>query len=207
VSRPRQKLLRALVALLAAGAAGCGGSGDTSSPPPPSEVPQALPKLPSDWHGRRDRTIGYAVGIPPGWQVKQSRSSTLIRSRDHLVAVTLSVDRNPDALELPLDEFATRALTALPGFEAPLEPGKPQPFGGTPLDAVESVATGTTKASGIEERVTLVVLRRQGVVNYTVAIVENAKRGPSAQDRAAALRMVRTLRDQPVVARASPESR
>jgi hypothetical protein len=207
VSRPLKTLLGGLVALLAAGAAGCGGSGSTSAPPPPSEVPQALPKLPSGWHGRRDRTIGYAIGIPPGWRVDQSRNSTLIRSPDHLVAVTLSVDRNPDALELPLDEFATRALTALPGFKAPLEPGRPRPFGGTPLDAVESVATGTAESTGVQERVTLVVLRREGIVNYTIAIVENAKRGPSAQDRALPLRMVRTLRDQPVEARSSPESR
>lgn len=206
MSRPRKTLLRAVVTLLAAGVAGCGGPGATSAPPLRPEVPQALPKLPSGWHGRRDRTIGYAIGIPPGWRLEQSRNSTLIRSPDHLVAVSLSVDRNADALELPLGEFAARALTALPGFEAQLEPGKPRPFGGTPLDAAASVATGTTRSSGIEERVTLVVLRREGIVNYTVAIAENAKRGRSARDRALALRMVRTLRDQPVEVRAPPES-
>ena len=60
------------------------------------------------------------------------------------------------------------------------------------------MAHGTTKARGIRERATLLVLRRDEIVNYTVAIVENARRGYSAKDRAVALKMMRTLRDQPV---------
>ena len=63
------------------------------------------------------------------------------------------------------------------GFQTQLEPSTPRPFPGTPFAAVQTAATGTTKARGIKERTTLLVLRREGIVNYTVAIVENARRG------------------------------
>ena len=99
---------------------------------------------------------------------------------------------------MPLDEFATSALAALEGFETQLEPSTPRPFERTPFTAVQTEATGITKARAIEERTTLLVLRREGVVNYTVAIVANADRAKSAKGRAMALRMMRTLREQPV---------
>lgn len=202
----RKTLPPALLAALVALGAGCGGSGTTTPSPPPVEYAQALPKLPAGWQARRSRSIGYAIGVPPGWQVTAGGGKVLFRSPDHLVAVTLSVDRNSDALELPLGTFATRALAALPGFEAQLTPSEPKPFGGTPLDAVQTTATGTTKSRGIEERATIVVLRRDAIVNYTVAIVENAKHGYSSLDRRVALLMVRTLRDQPVENPLPPES-
>ena len=163
-----------------------------------------MPKLPSGWKARRDRSIGYAIGIPPGWELSGHGGKALFRSPDHLVAVTLAVDRNPDALQQPLGQLATQTLAALPGFESPLEPAKPRPFSGTPLEAFETTANGTTKPGGIRERATLVALRRDSLVNYSVAVLENAERGESANDRAVALSMVRTLRDQPVVARVSP---
>ena len=170
-----------------------------------------LPKLPKRWQAHRDRSIGYKIGIPPGWQVSRSRTggvkAALIRSPDHLVAVTLVAARDPDALEVPLDEFATSALAALPGFRTQLEPSTPRPFERTPFAAVQTAATGTTKAREIKERTTLLVLRREGIVNYTVAIVENARRASSAKDRAVALKMMRTLRDQPVGPRRRPNRR
>jgi hypothetical protein len=188
--------------------AGCGG--DDATTPPARETAQAVPELPERWGVHRDRSIGYALGVPPGWQVSRSRhrgvKAALIRSPDHLVAVTLVAARDPDALEVPLDEFATSALAALPGFKKPLEPSTPRPFGGTPFAAVQTTATGTTKAREIKERATLLVLRREGIVNYTVAIVENARRARSARGRAVALKMMHTLRGQPVGAREPAES-
>jgi hypothetical protein len=191
-----------IVVAAAAVAAGCGGSTETEPPAAPPGRPQALPNLPSGWEAHRDRSIGYAIGIPPGWERREHRGSVLIRSPDHLVALSLAGDRGADALEVPLERFATEALAALPGFTTHLEPGRPRRFGGTPLDAVETTAKGMAKSSGIEERVTLLALRRDAVVNYTMAIVENARRPRSVHDRAIALRMVRTLRDQPVEPRA-----
>jgi hypothetical protein len=190
-----------LAVALVLAAVGC-GSDQTTEPVPAPETPQALPKLPKRWDAHGDRSIGYKIGIPPGWQVSRSRTgrvkAALIRSPDHLVAVTLVAARDPESLEVPLDEFATSALAALRGFETQLEPSTPRPFRRTAFAAVQTVATGTTKARGVKERTTLIVLRREGIVNYTVAIVENARLSRSAKDRAVALKMTHTLRDQPV---------
>ena len=191
-----------ILAAVAAAAVGCGGSSETAPQAPPPERRQALPSLPRGWEPHRDRSVGYAIGIPPRWELREHRGSVLLRSPDHLLAVSLAVDRGADALGVPLERFAIQALAALPGFETRLEPSRPRPFAGTPFDAVETTAKGSTRASGLEERVTLVALRRDAVVNYTVAIVENAQRRRSADDRAIAVRMVRTLRDQPVKTRA-----
>jgi hypothetical protein len=196
-----------VVALVLAGA-GCGDDGTTTTTKP-SETRQALPNLPKRWRAHVDRWIGYKIGIPPGWRVTRSRTegvkAALIRSPDHLVAITLVAARDPDALEVPLEEFATRALAALPGFRAPLEPSPVRPFAKTPFDAVRTEATGITKSRKIRERTTLLVLRREGIVNYTVAIVQNARRGYLGKKLAVALRMLRKLRDQPVDPQARPK--
>jgi hypothetical protein len=200
-----------MVVALALAYTGCGGDDTTTPPSPPPETPQALPKLPKRWHAHGDRAIGYKIGIPPRWEVSRSRTrgvkAALIRSPDHLVAVTLVAARDPDALEVPLEEFATTALAALPGFKTQLEPSPPRPFPKTPFAAVRTVATGTTKGRGIKERITLLVLRREGIVNYTVAIAGNARRSYSRKDRAVAFEMVRTLRDQPVGGQVPPKAR
>jgi hypothetical protein len=209
VCRARTTLPLGLVVALAIAAAGCGGDETTTGPVPAAETPQPLPKLPKRWDAHEDRSIGYKIVIPPGWQVSRSRTgrvkAALILSPDHLVAVTLVAARDPESLDVPLDEFATSALAALPGFETKLQPSTPRPFRRAPFAAVQTVATGTTKARGIKERTRLIVLRREGIVNYTVAIVENARRSYSAKDRAVALKMMHTLRDQPVGPRVPPE--
>jgi hypothetical protein len=191
-----------------AGASGCGTSSDDGPPPaaPPPETAQKLPKLPPGWKVHRDRSIGFAIGVPPGWSLDSHGGKVLIRSPDHLAAVTLAVDRNGDALELPAAQFATRALAAIPGFRSQLVPSKPKPFGGTPLKAVQTTATGSTKPGRVPERATLIVLRRDRIVNYTVAVLENRQRAASKLDRAYALRMVKTLRDEPVQGAAAPGS-
>jgi hypothetical protein len=189
----------ALVAVVAVTASGCGGGGSTTTTtnPGPKETAQKLPKLPQGWRAHRDRSVGYAVGAPPGWKVGGNDRSALFRSPDHLVAMTLAADRSASAFAVPVDKFAAQALGGLPGFKVPLNPGKPKPFKGTPLEAVQTSASGS-QAGGLRENATLVVLRRDHVVNYTVAVLENAKQPGSQLDRAVALRMIQTLRDEPV---------
>ena len=186
-----------LAVVAACVAMGCGGGSQTTTADRgPRETAQKLPKLPDGWKPHRDTTIGYAIGVPTGWQASDHGRRALFRSPDHLVAVTLTADRNPRTFRLSLDKFAEQALGALPGFKVPLEPSKPKRFNGTPLDAVHTTAVGT-QAGGLEERATLIVLRRDDFVNYTVAVLENANQPGSAFDRVVALRMVQTLRDVP----------
>ena len=191
--------LAVIVALaVAVPVAGCGGgSTSTTTNPTAKETAQKLPKLPPGWKARRDQKLGYAIGVPTGWEVANHRRSVLFRSPDHLVAVTLTADRDASAFAVQLEKFASQALGGLPGFKVPLESGKPKPFKGTPLKAVQASATGS-QAGGLKERATLVVLRRDRLVNYTVAVLENAKQHAAELDRAVALRMIKTLRDQPV---------
>src|SRR3954453_15975108 len=60
-----------LVAGLAVCATACGGGGSqtTTSEPGHEETAQKLPKLPPGWKAHRDRSVGYAIGVPTGWQV------------------------------------------------------------------------------------------------------------------------------------------
>jgi len=178
-------------------AAGCGGGSDsTTTNSQPKETAQKLPKLPPGWKAHRDGTIGYAIGVPTGWEVREHRRSVLLRSPDHLVAVTLTANRDPSAFRVPVKKFASQALGGLPGFKVPLNPGKTERFEGTPLEAVQTSATGT-QAGGLKEQATLIVLRRDRIVNYTVAVLENAQEPGAGLDRAVAMRMIKTLRDQP----------
>ena len=199
-------MVLATVAGLAVGALGCGGS-DHSAPSTtttaPRETVQKLPKLPNGWNARKDKSIGYAIGVAPGWSFKSHGRRALIRSPDHLVAVTLTADRAGDALALAPGRFASRALAALPGFRARLKAGKVTSFNGTPLRAVQTSANGVTSNGRIPERATVIVLRRDQLVNYTVAVLANRKQSASRLDRSFAFRMVRTLRDQPVEKRSS----
>ena len=190
----------ALAATLTVGLGGCGGgSGSitTTGSVGAEETAQKLPKLPPGWRAHRDAKVGYAIGLPPGWKVTSLRRGVLIRSPDHLVAVTLAADRAPSVFETSPEKFAGQALGGLPGFKVPLDPGGVRPFEGTPLKAVQASASGS-QARGLTEHATLVVARRDHLVNYTVAVLANARQPGASVDRAVALRMIQTLRDRPV---------
>jgi hypothetical protein len=180
--------------------AGCGGSGggaSTSTPTAATETPQKLAKLPPHWTRRIDRASGYSIGVPPGWSAGRSGGASLFRSPDRLVAVSLSVDRTGEALAVPTPSFARKALGGLPGFKGGLTPSPPRELRGTPLEAVEVSSVGVAESNGVRQRIAVVVLRRDRLVNFTAAVAANAAATP-ANELALAPRMVRTLRDYPV---------
>ena len=114
-------LAMGLAVTLALNVAGCGGGEDTTSPP--AETSQPLPKLPKRLASHRDPSIGYAIGIPRRWQVSRSNEAgvkaSLIRSPDHLVAVTIVATRDSEALDVPLEEFATSRPGGPAGIREP----------------------------------------------------------------------------------------
>ncbi len=200
-------MVAALVAAVAVIANGCGSGGSStttaSTTAGPKETAQKLPRLPPGWRAHRDTKVGYAIGLPPGWRAASQRRSVLFRSPDHLVAVTLAANRDRSVFETPPGKFASQALGGLPGFKVPLNPGKVTAFKGTPLKAVQTSASGS-QAGGLKENATLVVLRRDQLLNYTVAVLANSQQAGASLDRAVALRMIQTLRDQPVKGSGKP---
>jgi hypothetical protein len=189
--------------------AGCGEDDESDPPPPPrpQESVEKLPKLPRGWTPLRSSAQGLALGSPPGWREGskcfgrrarvQPGAATTICSPDRLVSVAISADRTIEAVEVPLDEFASRALSSLSdsGFGGGLEPGRLKNFKGRYV-GVRIGAAGRAK-TGVMQRVDLVVLRRDRLVTFTAVIAANAKQ-PTAPAVRLAERSLRTLRSRPV---------
>jgi len=203
---------RILGTALAAGAllAGCGGDGDetttTAAPAEPEapEKPERVAGLPRGWTVERNAAQGFSLGVPPGWRkggaCLESKAPevpvTILCSPDKLVTLSISADRTGEALELDPGEFAVRAMAGLADSYEGLEPGEPKPFRARYEGAS---VKGTAKAfgTGVRQRVTVVVLRRDDVANFTAVIAANADQptGPAVRLAEQALG---TLRSQPV---------
>jgi hypothetical protein len=191
----------ALTALLVALAlAGCDGSEEDPEPapappaPPPRETVHELPKLPDDWERHTNRAGGFAFGVPRGWEVSDRGDGSLIRSFDRLVAVSIVPDRSEGALEIPIDEYASRAAEALPGFRERLRIKGKGRFGHR-YEGTEVRAVGTAKG-GIQQRVSVIVLRRDDLATFTVVIAKN-QREAAHPSKKLAERIVETLRSRP----------
>jgi hypothetical protein len=182
----------ALGTLAAASALVLGGClvDEKDEPPPPVETSDPLPKLPRDWSREVSRDVGFAIGVPPRWTASERRRSSLFRSPDRLVPVSVSADRTAEGLAVPLDEYATRVADSLRGFRN-LKAGKPRPFRAH-YDAVAVPATGDANG-GVPQRLLVVVERRDGLVTYTLLVARNAKVGAGAHGDEVR-RMVRSLR-------------
>ena len=198
----RPRAARPLVWLAIAGtclaAAACGGEDDTAPAERPRERADKLPKLPEGWKPYVDRRVGLAIGRAPGWLARTRGRSVLLRSPDHLVAISISADRTIEAVEFPLNDFVVDAAEALPGYRR-LKVGRARPFSAKyPARSVR--ATGIE--NGVRQRMLFVALRRRGVVTYPVLVARNdEKRSGYYYDEG--LRMVRTLRGRPPEAKPS----
>jgi hypothetical protein len=196
---PRAKAAALVLASLVL-LAGCGDdSDDDAESPTPlrrAETAHPLPKLPAGWKPEANRAGGFAFGLPRGWKAESSGITSLVRSFDRLVAVSIAPDRTSEAIETPLEDFATRALAALPGFEGEVEAGSPRPFDHR-YRAVRIEASGTAAESGLRQRIRIIVLRRDRQATFAVVIAANADPRTRASERVAE-RLVETLRSRPV---------
>jgi hypothetical protein len=186
--------------LVASALAGCGGGRDQPTPepapPPPSprETVDRLPTLPEGWKRELNRAGGFAFGVPPGWEVEGRGRGSLVRSFDRLVALSIVADRGPEALEVEVRDSARRAAAALRGYRQPPRVQTVLPFEHR-YEGAEARALATARA-GVDQRVSVIVLRRDRVTTLTTVLAANAEReaGPS---RRLALRVVETLRTRP----------
>jgi hypothetical protein len=181
---------------------GCGDSGEgeptttTTQPPQPAprETVDKLPKLPPSWHPFVARRGGFAVGLPRGWKAKEQGPDALIRSFDRLVAISIAPDRSQAAIDVPLEDFATRTLEALPGLRGDLRRVQTRRY--RHRYAGTEVRARATASNGVDQRLSVIVLRRDSVTTVTAVIAANAKAGgkPSAR---LARGVVATLRTRP----------
>jgi hypothetical protein len=195
--RPRDaRLVSALVAAAAlAGVVGCGGDDDGPEPPQHrAETVDKLPKLPAGWHKYVNHRAGFAIGMAPGWRAERDGTSTLLRSPDRLVAISISADRTAEAVEFPLDDYAEQALEALPRFDH-LKSGKAHLFKAH-YQAEAVNATGRSHG-GVRQQLTFIAMRRKDLATYAVLVARNAERDTRFYEREA-LRIVRTLRGRPI---------
>ncbi len=193
--RFRALLLAALAGLLVSGC----GSKDEPEPEPverKEETADKLPKLERGWEEFVNAGAGVAFGRPPGWSAKEKGSVTTLAAPDQLVTAAITVDRTDEAFADDPPDFATQTMTLIPGFEKQLKPGRAKLFD-HPYDGAIVEAKGVSKETGVPQRVTVVVLEREGVAVVTAAIYENAERNAAVAESKQAQEVIRTLRTRP----------
>ncbi len=190
-----------LVVLLTVALAGCGGSGDESSSttttqpkPPPKETRDSFPERPKEWEPYVNARGGYALLLPRGWKADADGPQTLIRSYDHLVAISIAPDRSPEARATEIEDYATRTADGLRGFEDGFDAKGMRPLDHR-YDAVEIFGTGSSR-DGVDQRASVIVLRRDDLATVTVVLAANARPGARESVRIAR-RAIATLRTRP----------
>jgi hypothetical protein len=176
--------------------AGCGdGGGGDSTTPRAAETADPPAKLPAGWRTETNRPAGFTVGVPPAWSANLDGSTSVLRSPDRLVAISVSADRTDEALDAPLEGFATATAEGLGGFED-LKLGSSRPFEGAAYPGVEIAGSGRQSETGVPQRVELVILRREGIASYPVLAAINDRRSSPFVEQID--RIVRSLRGRPV---------
>jgi len=181
--------------------AACGSDESTSTTtsttapaPPPKETREGLPDRPHEWKRFVNERGGYALLLPRGWVADADGSQALVRSFDRLAAISIAPDRSPEAAATPLNDYATGTADALRGFERGFRNEGMRRFPGH-YEAVDVFGTGRSR-DGVDQDVSVIVLRRDELVTITVVLAANAI--PAADEsRRLARKVVATIRTRP----------
>lgn len=182
--------------------AACGGSDPSSSTssttttpaPPPKETREGLPDRPEQWTRYVNERGGYGLLLPRGWDGERDGPKTLIRSFDRLVAISIAPDRSAAAAETPIEDYATNTAERLRGFEHAFKAEGTRRFPGH-YEAVDVHGTGRSR-DGVEQRVSVIVLRRDELATVIAVVAANAK--PAARESMRlARKVVATIRTRP----------
>ena len=180
---------------VAAGAgAGCGGPDEPrpAEPPRRPETNDRPARLPQGWTRLVNRRAGFSVGIPPGWKARGASGATLVRSGDHLLAVSITADRSSDGRVLRPANYAERMAMALPGYRK-RKVGRPVPVRRAHYPGASVTATGTFTRTRVRQAIRAVALQRRGRATYALVFFRTA-RAPAALYRPAITGMIRTFR-------------
>lgn len=187
---PRTLAALAALALLPAACGGDDDKGDSSRPKASARPVEPPP----GWRTVRNRAVGLTVAAPKRWPADNSRRTTLIRSDDQLVSITIAADRGASGRRLPPARYARRTLASLPGFKGRIAKRAPRVHGSPYPSAVVS-GTGSVSTTIRRQRISVAAFRVAGNGTYTAIVFRNAVVKPRFNDRKIA-RVLRTFRAQ-----------
>jgi hypothetical protein len=141
-----------------------------------------------------NRRAGFNLGIPPGWRARGGPGSTIIRSRDRALAVSVTADRSAQGRRLNVASYARRTILDLPGYRD-LKTGKVTRVVDTRYPAAAVKAAGVFQRTSLRQAIILFALQKRRTVTFTVIVFRSA-RVPRGRYAAVVSTLVRTLRAQ-----------
>jgi hypothetical protein len=168
----------------AALAAGCGNDGvpTSSVPKPPAETRDTPPKLPPGWRRVVNPRAGFSVGIPPAWTARGAAGTTLVRSSDRALALTITADRSDDGREADPKQYAARLVPTLPRYRK-LQAGLAKQVKRTRYPTASVAASGVYIPTGVRQAILLFAISRPHRVMYTILVFRSASTAASRYDR------------------------
>lgn len=194
VTRMQSPLVALCIIAAALVGVGCGGgssSGGGQGPPEQSDPPA---RLPARWHRVINQSGGFSLGLPPGWGARNSQQSTLVRSADGALAISVAADRSDPGRSTPVDAYLRQTVTGLGGYGA-LSVGKPTPLPKAHYPGVRLTASGRFNRTGVRQKIDAVAERHAGVGTFTLLFFRSAKVS-NKRYAATTARIVRTLRSR-----------
>jgi hypothetical protein len=173
-------------------AAGCGGEGDTSAPTERADAPVKPPK---GWRTVTNERAGFTIAAPHDWTARPLKATTLIRSDDRLVVMTLAADRGDAGKDMAPARYARLTLQSLPEFEGRLS-ARTRRLAGTPYRSARVEGSGTVSGARRPQRITVAAFARPGRVTYAAVVFRDPRVTPRFDERIVEL-MLRTFRARP----------
>jgi hypothetical protein len=172
------------------------GCGDKTSPrtDTPRERSDKRARLPDDWRRVVNKRAGFNLGIPPGWKARGGPGSTIVRSRDKSLAVSITADRSVQGRTLKPTIYARRTIRGLEGYRD-LKIGDVTRVVDTRYPAAAVKAEGVFERTSLKQALILFALQKKRTGTFTMLVIRSAR---VPRDRYAAVisTMVRTLRSQ-----------
>lgn len=159
----------------------------TTAPADPDRPVQVAPagpqpRLPAGWRRVRSDAGGFTVGLPPGWTARRSDRTLVLRSRDRTLAIALGADRSTPGRVATPTRYAHEAISSLRGYRD-LRSSAPRRLSETPYPGAVATATGTFRATGVRQAITLVALQRRGAATFTLLAFRSAHSPSDAAGR------------------------